>query len=334
MEQNREKLEKVKKMLQTQFYAPNHVKRYNIDKNIFLNKKNIQLSDWDYFLEITSFVKGTLMQKRWHVLNNISSPIMCKECKTKPVRFLNSIKGYLTFCSTKCQHVSLKKTVSNNYKLKPYILEKRKQTNLKKYGCEHSSQAEVSKEKIRQTFIKKTGYPGPFANPEFNKKIAKQNSENSKEIKNKVKQTNLKKYGKEYYFQTEKFLLEREKTRNWHKDFTKYKYKNTNLYYQGSYELHFLQEAERNNVLEHVQRGFPVKYIFNNKDCIYFPDFFLQKKNLVVEIKSKWTLDRNGNDVLMRERQVAKAKAIESENINYILLLSKKEITDFFKSFS
>lgn len=73
-----------------------------------------------------------------------------------------------------------------NEHTKENIIKKRKDTCLKKYGCESPMQNKDIKNKLKETNFKKYGVESALQN---------------QEIKNKVKMTNLKKYGVEYILQ-------------------------------------------------------------------------------------------------------------------------------------
>jgi len=74
-------------------------------------------------------------------------------------------------------------------------LERRKQTNLKKFGVENTFQSKEIKEKIKQTNLKKRGV---------------EYASQSEEVKEKIKQTNLDRRGVENPFALKR-LLEEEK---------------------------------------------------------------------------------------------------------------------------
>ena len=60
------------------------------------------------------------------------------------------------------------------------------------------------------------------------------------------------------------------------------KYKDSNLFYQGSYEKNFLDLCDNLNILDKVKRGFSIKYNLDDKNYIYFPDFFIEKLNIII----------------------------------------------------
>ena len=63
-----------------------------------------------------------------------------------------------------------------------------------------------------------------------------------------------------------------------------------------------------------MQRGPSIKY---GKNKIYHPDFYIPLLNLIIEIKSSWTL--NGN----KDETYEKEKATIANGFNYIMIIDK-----------
>ena len=124
-------------------------------------------------------------ERLWWYKNNLTNYPLC-ECGKK-TKYINSVLGYRTFCSNKCNQNSIStklKSIESKSKLnKEEILKKYRETNLKKYGVEHPSKSPSIKEKTKKTNLKKYGVENPFS---------------SKSIQDKIKQTNLEKYGVEW----------------------------------------------------------------------------------------------------------------------------------------
>ncbi len=120
-----------------------------IISNIYNNKRlksnhNKYIDTYYYSLieKETSFLKeGVSLQERIYcIVNNIKSAVVCNNEKcNNPVNFNSFSKGYYNYCSNKC--VSGSKDV----------IEKTKQSYLKKYGVENIFQLEEIKNKIRQS---------------------------------------------------------------------------------------------------------------------------------------------------------------------------------------
>jgi len=93
------------------------------------------------------------------------------------------------------------------------------------------------------------------------------------------------------------------------------KYKNTNIWYQGSYELNFLENYY--NIFPNIKRGPTIKYFFKNKNRIYFPDFYIASLNLIIEIKSSYWYKVHKESILKKE------KATIANGFNYIIIIDK-----------
>lgn len=119
----------------------------------------------------------------------------CKLNKIKITKFGNLCK----FCSTKLKlpEAMKEKYGSNNAAKVDSIVNKKKETNLRKYGNQwHIASKEIRKD-IESTFIKKYGVNNPMKN---------------EEIKQKTKNTNRKKYGGNSPMCDEKVRAKSQKT--------------------------------------------------------------------------------------------------------------------------
>jgi very-short-patch-repair endonuclease len=61
-----------------------------------------------------------------------------------------------------------------------------------------------------------------------------------------------------------------------------------------------------------------IKYLFQNKHHHYFPDFYIPSLNLIIEIKSKWTIKQQGI-----EKINAKEKATITNGFKYLVIVEK-----------
>jgi len=123
--------------------------------------------------------------------------------KTSLTRYLKSL-GIETNSNFKKK---IEKTIQEKHDINHYSVasEKRKQTNLKKYGYENVSDIPEVKAKAKQTNISKYGHDHHFKSVEKKKELIKtiqlkygvNNVFQIPEIKDKIKQTNLQKYGHE-----------------------------------------------------------------------------------------------------------------------------------------
>ena len=221
-----------------------------------------------------------------------------------------------------------KKRVSDNYKNDPNIVEKRKKTNILKYGTEHGCQNVIVKNKLRDSLKDEFGLIG------F-QQIGRQEKANEtlKNFKDRVndnkKKTYNERYGKDHYIQTEKFLTDREKM--WMEKYgtsnifdvnnPKTKYYN-GIIYQSSYDLYFIKKIEELGLIEFLSRGNTVHYTFEGKNHKYYIDFKLN--DYQIEIKSSFTYNKNKqiNDIKFN-------KAKEIYGNSFLVLTDIEEIDKF-----
>ena len=155
------------------------------------------------------------------------------------------------------------------------ILNKIKNTCIKKYGVDSALKSIETLNKIKQT---------RFDNPWKNNKV-----------RDKIKETLFNRYGVNHPLQSQYIYNLMIK-----KSFIIKKYKNTNLYYQGTYELNFLNKYYDKLKIEN---GFTIKYKFDDIERVYYPDFYLPERKLIVEIKSTMWYNKHLNINLAKQKQ-------------------------------
>jgi hypothetical protein len=143
-------------------------------------------------------------------------------------------------------------------------------------------------------------------------KYGVENASQTEEFQRKKIETCIKKYGVKHHFQNidifHKLLISSCKMK---------KYKETDLYYQGTYEEDFLILCEKLNILKLVERGCSIKYIMNDKNLIYFPDFFIKKWNMLIEIKSSYWYNEH------KDKNLIKENTCKQLGFDYFLILDK-----------
>ncbi len=100
-------------------------------------------------------------------------------------------------------------------------MEKRKKTNLEKYGVEHALQLKETHEKKKKTNLEKYGFENAMKTDEVKQKVKKSMLEKYgvecalqiKEVKEKIKQTTLEKYGVEHLLQVKEIREKGRKTK-------------------------------------------------------------------------------------------------------------------------
>ena len=105
-------------------------------------------------------------------------------------------------------------------------------------------------------------------------------------------------------------------------------YKDTNINYQGTFEFEFLEKLEQEYGIEwlvnNVSRGPSIWYIdpTDSTKRLYISDFIID--NTIYEIKSGWTWNKHGKDIILEEKNKAKLTACIKEGYNVIVVLNQQ----------
>ncbi len=205
----------------------------------------------------------------------------------------------------------------------PTVVEKMKSTTKEKYGVENVSELREFREKAENTMEEKYGVRNISHLREFREK-----AENTMIEKYGVKHamhhtpfiekcmnTNIERFGVPYAMQdpmvAEKSLENSFQTKE-------FKWKTGEVSLVQGYEPIVLKELEdKGYTYEEVITGpsrvptFP--YVFEGEEHLYFPDIFIPKENLVIEVKSDYTLNIN------YEKNQAKFSAVKSHGFDFKL---------------
>jgi len=208
------------------------------------------------------------------------------------------------------QEIKDKMLVTNNEKYgcdnpqqNKEIKEKSEKTNFIKYGCVNVFQNDKIKEKSKQTCLEKYGVEYP---------------QQCETIREKSRQTSINNFGVDYPNQNPTHYRNIEK-----KQFLVKKFRDTDLYYQASYEFDFLEKYYDRFK---ITRGPSIKYVYEEKECIYHPDFYLPEYDLIIEIKSSYWYNIHIDRCICKEKETKKFH-------NYLLLIDKdyKFLEDILK---
>ena len=228
---------------------------------------------------------------------------ICLVCQ-KDTRFFNIKRGYQTHCCISCAQQN------------PQTRNKMEQSVLKKYGTKIITQSDSFKEKSKKTWLKKYGVDNPSK---------------SKKILRKKEQTFIKHYGVKNNMLTEEFMDSRIKAWKYGTAYNHKKYilpSGTIIYKQG-YEPQFLDYIFNNMLLkENEIVYFPkrIKFVDTfHKYRYYFPDFYIPKFNLIIEIKSTWTIKL---DKFLYLKEIA----TKNNGFNYIKIIDNK-FKEFYNTF-
>jgi len=200
-----------------------------------------------------------------------------------------------------------------------YVKKKRKETNRIKYGVDYYTQTNDFKIKSLKTNIKKYGFDSPNKSElvkakkveSMLKKYGFISNSITEESRNKLKKTNLEKYGVEYPMQFLEFSEKQQKNSK------KITYFNEKLYYQSSYEKDFLILCENIGLIDKLSRGPSIRYEFNGKSKIHFPDFYIEDYNLIIEIKSNYYYQK------YLEQNIKKMNTCIEIGYNYLFIINK-----------
>jgi len=164
-----------------------YLEKYHIDilNNIIKYSSNNKLLDLPFKQQVYNWYKNI-------------KPKLCY-CG-KPTKFKNSTLGYYEYCSFCC--------MNNSDKVK----DKRKNTNIEKFGTKTPSENNDIKNKIINTNNKRYGANSPLINENIKdksintlmKNYGVDNPNKSTIIKEKIKKTNIERYGFENVYQNEK----------------------------------------------------------------------------------------------------------------------------------
>lgn len=295
--------------------------------------KRLSIEQQNEIKKLTSFcpVNTDIQIRIKLIINDIKEYPKCIICRND-VRKHNKDLRLLETCSVNC-----------DYQYRANLI---KESNIKKYGVTSTNKLKNVKDKIKKTMLINHGVESYTKSDDFiNKSKKTKNDKYGNPIyvnPTKGKKTKLKRYGDENYNNHEKYIntcIEKygvehvmqskeifEKQQS--KCYGAKKYKH--LYYRGSYELLFITEFEKNFPIETLENCFSVKYNYEQKNKIYFPDFLIKNKNIIVEIKSSWTYDNNGKNEELKKINNKKWEAAKSLNdYTFFPLKSKNEIILF-----
>ena len=193
------------------------IKSYD-NKIKFMNSisKNSKYSELRNLIVLeTDFLKSdsSFSERIYCILNEIKSPLVCKNCSE--IVLYNRGK-YPSFCSGKCvgrfNRDKIGETNRNNYLLKgDRIKEKRKETNLLRFGVDNPMKDDYIKLKSKESLLNKTGFEHALQNPSSLKKFKEtclerfgfENPSKNEFIKNKKERTFIKNFNVKTYLVTD-----------------------------------------------------------------------------------------------------------------------------------
>lgn len=282
-------LEKIKKTKLIKYGIENYI---NVDK--IKKTKKERYGDENY--NNIEKAKKTNMKKYGVECSLLSNDVIDKIKRTNKDKYGNSDFRKSEYVKNKKRSTFLMKYGVESYMKSPEFREKSKKTNIEKYGFDSPNKSPIIKEKKIKSMILKYGY------------ISNSITEESKK---KLRETNLSKYGVEYPMQLLEFFEKQQKSS---KKIIKY---NDDIYYQGRYEKDFLDYTKTIGIIEKIKRGPIIKYKMEEFEKVYFPDFYYDDLNLIIEIKSSYYFKK------YYDKNISKMNRCIELGYNFIFIINK-----------
>jgi hypothetical protein len=271
----------------------------------------------------------------------------CKECglKARKEMMINKNLSLNKDYQFKKKETFIKNYGVDNPSKSNEIKEKKKETCLKNFGVDNGLKL---REKIQNGMIEKYGVDHPMKSEIIRKRLIENtlskygvdNISKLDDVKKQKKETCFKNYGVYYPSQCEEIVKKQilkykqnyfEKygvTNPMHRKeifekmlLSTYKiiYYNEELFAQGTYELHFLNYCEEKGVLNLISNGPSLNYILESQgtEHMYHSDFYIEKLNLIIEIKSSYTYNYD------LEKNLSKEKCSKLNGYNFLFLIDK-----------
>ncbi len=297
---------------------------FNGNKRDAMSK--VKLQNLELFQRIQNFRKEyklTFIQAIVHVLDNVEEQPVCKNTKcTNEVFWHANANAYRDYCCRECSNTDA------------VTKAKAVETCLKKYGVANASKSESIKQKKIDTCLKNHGVEHPSQSKNVRKKIVAavqkkygvDNVSKSKEVQATKVATFYERYGysnsskhpdvKRLIGQRVGASITRKKIVNGH----------GKQYILQGYEPQALKYMKRffkyRDIHGQSSGKVPAFEYFDGRDRMYFPDFYVQSKNCIVEVKSTYTFC----STIARYRMIkAKAKAVKNAGYGFKLLVMQAD---------
>jgi len=193
---------------------------------------------------------------------------------------------------------------------KPQMLEefqiKTRQSNLEKYGVEKPQQLKLLKNKTRDTNLEKYGV-------EHHSKL--------QETQDKKVKTNIEKYGVTNVSQNAEIYDKIVKRLYRTKDYTLPSGKISKVQGYEPFAITYLLEKYNESEISIDTQDKPrIKYFDEiGEQHYYFPDIYIPKENLIIEVKSKWTFSNE------QKRHFEKRQACLDAGYNFKFMIFDKD---------
>lgn len=216
-----------------------------------------------------------------------------------------------------CVKKNIKNTISNIDNYKENNLKKSIKTNLIKRGVEFPMQSDNVKDKLKYNLVNKYNVINVFQMDSTKDKIKLTNINNlgceypmqNIKIQEKSKLTSRIKYGVDYPIQNTKVFGNNKRNRFKKKD---YKLPSGNIIKIQGYENLaldiLLKTYNEDEIITDTEKIPIINYIFKNKQKKYYPDIYIPKDNIIIEVKSTYTYKIKLEQNLAKKKYVLENK--------------------------
>jgi len=271
----------------------------------FYKKYFNELKELDFFKDIFEKIKTNESKYVFKYLNNEYHK--CLNCDNLAIR---------KFCCHQCAC-----EYNNSHRtpeMKQKIIEKTKQTNLERYGCEYSSQSEIVKTKMKQTNLERYGCEYSTQSEQMKQKSRQtnlerygcENARQSKIINEKIKQTNLERYGCEYGFQNNeiKEKIKQAFLEKYGVDNITYKnFKNFDLYNEEYIRKNFIKDGL------FLSKEFSEFYNCTFENSFKFKNKFGIKEPSKIELKDFVGRSENEKEIVRYIKSLTNKQVVEND---------------------
>lgn len=249
------------------------------------------------------------------ITKNNTAPYFCCGCKiikinkTKLEKYGEELKEVVN----KCKNTMMEKYGVDNPSKLEFVKNKKRQTTLKNYGVDIPAKSDLIICKMKKTCLEKYGSELYMTSLDFKEKSAitirnkygdVENVFQSEIIKDKIKNTLIEKYGSDHPMRIEEFFYKQKVSAFEMKEYD-------GILYQGTYELDFIKFTKSMGI--EIKKGPSIDYEMG----VYHPDFFILDKNLIIEIKSSYTFEKE------YDKNILKQKSCLEKGYNFIFIIDK-----------
>jgi hypothetical protein len=259
----------------------------------------------------------TLSRRFKYTLNEVQKIFQNNNCELVSTEYKNQITNLDYICECKNKTKISFKAFLNGQRCQECAIQKRKDTNLVRYGNEVSMNSEELKEiwvekiqnrtdeeksdiqnKRKVTNLEKYGVEHSLQS-EIVKNKSKETclekygveySIKSSIVKDKIKETMIERYGVEYPMQNIHSFTKGTETAKSTKKYTLPSGKQVNIQGYENFALDILLQEFTEDEILNSRTDMPViTYKQKNINRRYFPDIYIPKINKIIEVKSTWT---------------------------------------------